>query len=442
MGTETFTGNTVFIDLGLDRGEPETYRRPTRSTVPPWLAPLVIAFVVLASSVASAAPPPPALARIFSLHLGPTDSYTVTDDGDLLTQSAGRLSRYDLGSGALRWQAGSSAPAYRLRTSAGLVLMRPWSAGLSGIGDPGTTAIGLTGGDVLWRRAGTVVTLTGTAALIAVTGVRSLSGNGRRVEGAVDLVDPVDGSTSWQVGVPSTAVLLAVPGPPGSPARMLLVHDNRTAAVHELATGRRLVTGPLPAADYGPDNPTVNAGMILLRHPAEHGTEISAFDPVTLGLTWSRPAGDVDQVVTCGALACLTGAGGVRALDPQTGRTIWYRSGWRMVEQRGTTLLAYSAPASTSETVGIVDPATGAVVTDLRGWRPMSGATGGNDLVVTRVVEAGARSMVAVARPGEEQPRLIAELPPGTGDCQSAPGRLVCRSVTGELVIWAYTVKG
>ncbi|MDT5034446.1 MAG: hypothetical protein QOC94_4617, partial [Actinoplanes sp.] len=197
-----------------------------------------------------------------------------------------------------------------------------------------------------------------------------------------------------------------------------------------------------PPADYGPDNPTVSGGLILLRHPGERGAEISAFDPVTLGLRWFRPAGDVDEIVTCEPYVCLTGAGGVRALDPATGRTLWYRAGWRMVEQRGTRLLAYSAPASTSETVGIVDPSTGVVVTDLRGWRPLTGSPGDDTLVVTRVGDAGARSMVAVARPGEAQPRLISELPPGTGDCQSAPGRLVCRSVTGELVIWAYRVKG
>jgi len=46
--------------------------------------------------------------------------------------------------------------------------------------------------------------------------------------------------------------------------------------------------------------------------------------------------------------------------------------------------------------------------------------------------------MVAVARPGDRQPRLLADLPAGTGDCQAVPGRLVCRSMYGELVVWAY----
>jgi hypothetical protein len=57
-------------------------------------------------------------------------------------------------------------------------------------------------------------------------------------------------------------------------------------------------------------------------------------------------------------------------------------------------------------------------------------------------VADGARTMVAVAEPGLAGPRPLADLPPGTGDCQAAPGRLVCRSSTsGELIVWAYTLK-
>jgi len=441
MAADAFTGNTVIIELGLERGEPDTYLTPTRPTVPVWLGPMVVALLVLISSVASAAPPPPPLSTLFSLRVSPADAYTVTDNGQLLAQSLGSVSMYDLGSGALRWRSDSSAPSYRLRTGGGLLLMRPWSAGLSGIGDIGTTAISLADGIARWRRAGSVVTLAGSPALLSVTTVRS-SSVGRNVEGAVGRVDPITGATRWRVDIPSTAVLLSVPGPAGAPARMLLVHDDRTAAVHDLATGARLAVGPLPPANYGPENPAVSGGLVLLRHPGDDGTEISAYDPVTLGLRWSRPAQGADQIVTCGPYACLTGADGVRALDPRTGRTLWFRSSWRTIEQQGSRVLAFASPGSTAEAVGVVDPQTGRIVTDLRGWRPMSGAGTGDHLIVTRVVAAGARSMVAVAGPGDARPRPIADLPAGTGDCQAAPARLVCRSMTGELVVWAYRQKG
>jgi outer membrane protein assembly factor BamB len=436
------SGNTVIIELGLERGEPDTYTTPTRSTVPDWFGPLLAAVLVLFCSAASAAPPPPPLSTLLSLRVGPIDSYALTDNGQLLAHTLGKLSLYDLTSGTLRWRSDSAAPVYRLRTGGGLVLLRPWSAGLSGYGDPGTTAISLVNGTARWRRSGSVVTVDGSSALLAVSGVRTFAGPGRRVQGAVDAVDPGTGQTRWQVNVPSTAVLLGVPGPRGAPARMLLVHDDRTAVVHDLATGRRLAEGRFPPADYSPDNPTVSGGLVLLRHPGERGTEVSAYDPVTLGLLWSRPALDVEEIVVCGPLACLIGADGVRALDPASGVLRWYRPGWRMVEQRGDVLLAYTAPASTAEAVGIVDPATGRVLVDLRGWRPLTGTGGGDQMLVTRIVAAGARTMVAVAAPGGDRPRPLAELPAGTGDCQAAPGRLVCRSLTGELVVWAYRQKG
>lgn len=442
MTADILTGNTVIIDLGLDRGEPETYRSPTRPTVPVWFGPMIIAILILISSAASAAPPPPPLSTLLSLRVGPADSYAVTDKGQLLAQTVGTLSMYDLGSGALRWRSDSSAPMYRMRTGSGLVLLRPWSTGLTGIGNPGTTAISLASGLAQWRRAGSVVTVAGSSALLAVSSVPGLGGSGRRVQDTVDLVDPITGQTRWQVSIPSTAVLLGVPGPAGAPGRMLLVHDDGTAAVHDLATGKRLTTGPLPPADYGPDNLTVSGGLVLLRHPSADGHEVTAYDPVTLGLRWSRPVRDADEIVSCGAFACLTGADGVRALDPSTGKQLWYRPRWRSVEQHGSAVLAYAAPGSSSEAVGIIDPGTGRVLVDLNGWRAVNGTGGAGRLLVTRVVDVGARTMVAVAGPGDNQPRPIADLPAGTGDCQSVPGRLVCRSSTGNLVVWAYRQRG
>jgi hypothetical protein len=49
--------------------------------------------------------------------------------------------------------------------------------------------------------------------------------------------------------------------------------------------------------------------------------------------------------------------------------------------------------------------------------------------------------MVAVAAPGAARPELLADLPAGTGDCQAAPDRLVCRESSGQLVVWAYRRK-
>ena len=439
MATETM-GGPVIIDLGLDRGEPETYRSPTRSTTSNWFGPLLVALLVLVTSVSSAAPPPPALARLLTVPIGSNDLYAVTDSGQLVAQSLGTLSSYDLATGRLRWRSGSVAPTFRLRSNSGVVLLRPWAMGPDG---PSTIAVSEATGRPRWRHQGSVVTINGSPVLLAVNGVRSLSGSARRVEGPVRAVDPVTGAIRWTVNVPSSAVLMGVPGPPGMPTRMLLVHDDRTVAVHDLGTGRLLASASIPPADYEPDNPTVSGGLIVLRYELPWGgAEISAYDPVTLRLRWNRPAAGADTAQPCVRLTCLVGRFGVRAVDPATGSPLWYRAGWRGVEERGQLLLAYGAGDVGTEPIGLADPATGRVLVDLHGWRALDGLAGGGRILVTRPIDAGTRTIVAVADPGDAQPRPLADLPPGTGVCQAAPDRLICRSASGELNVWAYRQGG
>ena len=434
----TVDSAAIIIDLGLERGEPPTYRSPSRSTVPAWFPPAVLAVLVLLCTTASAAPVKPPLSAIFSLQVGPADAYALTEGGQLLAQTFGSLTSYDLGTGRMRWQTGQSAPTYRLRTDSGLVLMRPYTIGA---GDPGTTAISVATGVARWRRAGMVVTVAGSATLLAVTNVRSLSGPGRRVQGEVEAIDPLSGGTRWSIEVPSTAVMVGVPGPADDGARMLLMHADHTAAVHDLDTGRLLASAQLPDADYGPQNPMVAGGLILLRHPGQLGTEISAYDPATLKQLWSEPARGAYAIAACGELACVTGPNGIRAVDPATGDQRWARPGWQSIDQHGTMFIAYGEPDAT-DPLGVVDPDTGNVLVQLDGWRPVGGTGSADHLLVTRAVDAGARTMVAVAHLGDARPRLIAELPAGTGDCQAVPTRLVCRSMYGQLVVWAYRAKG
>ncbi|MCU7725842.1 PQQ-like beta-propeller repeat protein [Actinoplanes sp. KI2] len=426
--------DTVTIDLGLERGEPPTYSSPGRRTTPLWVPAALLAALVLIFGTGSAPPARSPLSAMFRLQVGPADSYATTEDGQLLAETFGLLTSYDLTSGRLRWQAGQSTPAYRLRISDHLALMRPWATTAA---EPDTTALSTLTGARMWERPGAVVNIAGSATLLAVDSPRTLSGSGRRVEGPVDAIDATTGRTLWSVRVPSTAVLLGVPGLGDEESRMLLVHDNQTMAVHDLATGRLIASTHIPAADYAPDNPVVAGGRIVLRHPGAISPEISVYDPVTLKQVWSAPSETAYEMQACGILVCLSGPDGVHAIDPFSGDTAWVQPAWHSLTQYGDMIVAYADPDGV-EPVGVIDPATGALRTPLAGWRPVTGTGSGDRLVLTRATDNGSRTMVAVARPGDPRPRVLDALPQGTGDCQAAPSRLVCRTMYGELVVWAY----
>jgi hypothetical protein len=433
MGADTVSGPLV-IDLGYDRGEPITYERPGRQALPSWLVPFVVSAMVLFSLTASGPPPPPLLSALTRVEIGSGDPYLVTVTGQLIVQSAGRLTSYDLETGDPQWQMPQRNPVYRLRAGDGLLLLRPWGAGST---EPGTTAVSLSTGIQQWHNNRSVVSFEGTGLVFSVEGVRSQSsGTGRRVERTVESLDPAAGRARWRVEVPSTAVLLSVPGPPGDTARMLMVRDDLTAQLYDGRTGALLAERKVPAANYDPDNPVVAGGVIMLRHPGPSGIEVSAFDPATLRPRWTAPAGTTREVQPCGPLACLIGLDGVRAIDPATGDARWHRPGWRSIETIGGRLIAY-ADGPDSPTA-LVDPMNGRVLVDLTGWRPLGGVTASGEVLVTREIGADPRTMVAVAAPRLSRPRVLAELPAGTGECQSAPERLICRSMYGELVVWAY----
>ena len=237
--------------------------------------------------------------------------------------------------------------------------------------------------------------------------------------------------------MPSTAVLLGVPGPNDDGPRMMLLHDDRRAVLHDLTTGAELSSVSFPPANYGPENPTVSGGLLLLRHVGKGGSEVTAYDPITLRIVWNRQVGRAYEVSACGAVACLSGPDGVRGIDPATGTRLWYSPTWRAVEERNGMLVAYGSEAGVADPVGLIDARSGRVLTGLSGWR-MVGGNGGDHLLVTKEVDEGARTIVAIAGPRTRTPQPLADLPPGTGDCQSVPSRLVCRSTTGELLVWSY----
>jgi outer membrane protein assembly factor BamB len=410
---------------------------PSRPTDKRRFAAVVLLVTMLLGVGASAAPAEPELRRLLGVAVRPTDAFALTDDGLLLVHSAETrtLTAYSSADGRERWRTAATEDAYQIRSSGGLVLLRPRTFGGP---DPGTVALASRTGAVRWRHTGSVVSVAGSPTVLAVSELRSALGSGRRVEGPLVGVDPMTGQTRWTVPVPSTAVLQELPG--GRP-RVLIVHDDGLAEIRDLDTGRRTASTRFPPADYAPGNPSINGTAVVLRHPGPAGAEVTAFDAANLRQRWRTAAGQAYQVRPCGRLTCLLSRFGVRAVDPSDGTPRWSTTTWRTVEQRGGMLLASGPTTGSADLVGIVDSETGRVTSGLRSWRPVPGQGAADHVLVVRD-RAAAGPVVAVAVADTDRPRLIGDLPAGAGDCRTVPGRLVCRAESGKLVLWSYPNAG
>ncbi|GAB3935285.1 PQQ-binding-like beta-propeller repeat protein [Micromonospora vulcania] len=257
-----------------------------------------------------------------------------------------------------------------------------------------TTARLASTGQALWRRPGRVYAAGDT--VVAVTEVRSVSEPGRRIEGAVHGVDPATGATRWSVPVPSTAVLEV---PPGSSGWVLLVQDDGLTRLLDAHDGTLRGQGRLPAANYGPENPQVIGGHLVLRHPGAAGVVLTGYDLPGLAPRWQVPVDPGELALRpCQDLICGQDERSRWALAADTGARVWT---W---------------PAGT-------------------GWRTLPGGRPGDGtLVLLRPAADGRRQLIATL--GRDGPRVRAVLPPEATDCRVRDVGLVCRSDTDRATVW------
>lgn len=218
-----------------------------------------------------------------------------------------------------------------------------------------------------------------------------------------------DGAVRWRIGWPAAAppvlwhdkLLLIRPGGGGREATVTTIDADtgqpqwtRTGSVigqtgervllragdwlhsYHADTGARLAS--LPARVTGAPRQVVGDHLLIWGQ----GPVIHAYDLTTLERQWStgvagrRPG----AVVACGRLLCLSGGDRVLALDPATGRSVWW-TGWLAVGSGGRVdlvaggagwgdriLVRASGPAGRRN--WLVNAETGRPITELPGWRP------------------------------------------------------------------------
>ncbi|RKR93138.1 putative pyrroloquinoline-quinone binding quinoprotein [Micromonospora pisi] len=387
----------ALIDLGTERGVPEQDRPRSaraRRVAVRWPVLCLTALLVLVS-VTAAQPLARDLRRLGELDVPARAGFFLA--GDLLlvvdtTAAPMTLAAYDLPRRDRLWEVPvTSAASFAGELVGDLLLVAEMDALGRRIA---TTARSVRSGQVRWQRPGLLLVDAGTATGVAISEVRSASGAGRRIEGTIETVDLATGSSRWSLPLPSTAVGELVPGTPG---RLLVLHDSSVVNLHDLRTGAVVATGKLPPADYAPDNPVVVGGQLVLRHPGDFGESvISGYTLPQLTPRWSRPGPRVvADLRDCGGLVCVENREGATVLDPATGAQL----------QTGTSRRDW-------------------------GWLPR-GVTNGARLLLRPAAD---RPLVAVERGVDVH--ILGALPPGVMDCRVGAVDLVCRTGDNRLGIW------
>ncbi|MEO3747536.1 PQQ-binding-like beta-propeller repeat protein [Plantactinospora sp. B5E13] len=388
----------VLIELGDDRGQLDDDSPPSprsRRTSRRWRAGLLLGLLVLLCATASN-PPHGVLLAGGTLDIPVGSTFFVA--GDLLLVSVTgngpdgggpTLSAYELPTGARRWTVPADPAGRHFADLVDDVLL---IAEIGAVGrGPVTTARSARTGELRWRRPGRVLRMPDSTIGLGVREVRSLSGAGRRLEGAVEAVDLGTGAVRWRLPLSSTAVVQPIRG---APPRVLVVHDTMTAELYDLRSGWLAGTGRLPPADYAQHNPRVIGDRLVLRHPSGTDFVVTGYDLPGFTVRWSRPGGRVGEAIRdCGGLACLDGESQVVALAPDTGAQRWTRPrpiGWHSIV-----------------------------------WSP--------DVLIKPGAYDG---FTLLAFADGAALRIVGTLPAGVVDCRAGLGVLVCRTAPDRLGLW------
>ncbi|GIF74856.1 outer membrane protein assembly factor BamB family protein [Asanoa siamensis] len=251
---------------------------------------------------------------------------------------------------------------------------------------------------------------------------------------AAGRIPPRDAPKSETDAVGGAGGATVATGAAGSGGRLALfvrsgrveLRDARTGAVLRQANPLGAEALPLAGLSVG--------GVLVFWYAERGGTGLAGLDPGTLDVRWRMPY-DIDGggIGRCLALVCLSSHGDVLAVDPATGEPRWRVPGVSYVVEARGQLIGLGAVPGGLGPVRSVDPATGAEVADLHGWR--TGARG--DSVVTRIPIGAQHTIIGLLGPPSGALRPLGTAPEVLLTCQSGPSAIVCRTATGTLRIWA-----
>jgi hypothetical protein len=178
---------------------------------------------------------------------------------------------------------------------------------------------------------------------------------------------------------------------------------------------------------------------LLIVTDSEHSV-VSAYGLDPLDLRWTASWDPVREYgpFDCGMSVCFAAErdGGMRTLDPETGRVRWTDPRWAMTWPVGDYLIAVTADAARDTPLSVLDPATGRVLGGLGSWRLIALPDYRDHLLGVRYNQAG-RTWIVALDPAERSTRVLAVLPAfAAADCQAQSNFLVCRRLDDSYGVW------
>ncbi|GAB3956473.1 hypothetical protein GCM10027614_68810 [Micromonospora vulcania] len=289
-----------------------------------------------------------------------------------------------------------------------------------------TVALDRATGAYRWQQPGSPVLLADGNLLLQSTDAGG--------SGTMRAVDPCCGTVRWQLSTPPADVTYRAVD--GLVDRVVFSSANGPTEVRDALTGTVLARTDLRTPGGGAYASVQVVDDLLLTVGGVPAT-VTAYGLDRLDRRWSTIAEGSLYSTECTPVICLqTRSGGVRAIDLDAGRELWSSERWGWVWPYADRLLAttLSSAGPGAEELVVLDPPTGRVLAELGRWELASFRVDGTVVGLRRHPNGGL--LIAELDVHAGTARLLDVLPDATGECQSSPGRLLCRRFDGSYGLW------
>lgn len=287
----------------------------------------------------------------------------------------------------------------------------------------------------LWRRYGR---LTGPAPR---SGVALLHDNAPG-SGATHWygVDTRSGATRWQLDLPQNGASDLVPGTGTGPARLVSATVAGRLEVRDTYTGAVSAASTVPApAQWRTGGLNIGVAGDLVLVGGQSGT--TAYTLAGLSERWRNDVDLTAELVApaCGDVICLLGRfGGVRVLDPATGRQHWASALWSVAWRVGPNLVGTGNDQVARRPLMVVDARSGQPRGNLGDWRPAGDPRSDGSVLGLREQSRERRVWYGLLEPTLPAVRVLGAAELVSGDCGTTPAVLVCRRLDASAAVWPF----